>query len=96
MSEAYRKEGDDITDTRILEARDNVEMMRSPHLWPIKDILPLKKRGRDAMVAGNLGYIRRDPARPHRVYYGVIGFVAHRYEDFRSFEDIAAAGWVVD
>jgi hypothetical protein len=96
VTNTYRYIGDDIADTRILENRDNVGMMRSPHLWPIPGTLPLKKRDRDPFAKGNLGYIRFDQLHPCRVYYGVVGLTHERAEDFRSFEDIFAAGWVVD
>jgi hypothetical protein len=96
MSNSYRAVGDDIADTRIIENRDHVAMMRSPHLWPMKRTLPLKKTGRDPFVDGNLGYILFDTVRPCRVYSGVVGLPYEKYEDFRSFEDIAAAGWCVD
>ena len=96
MTDTYRAEGDDIADTRIIEGQNHVGMMRSPHLWPHKHFLPLKKRDRDPFAKGNLGYLRFDDRNPCRVYHGVVGLTHERTEDFRSFEDIAAAGWMVD
>jgi hypothetical protein len=91
----YRDQGDDIADTKIIEQQDHVGMMRSPHLWPMKRTLPLKKRNH-GFKDENLAFILFDTVRPCRLYYGVVGLAYEKYEDFASFEDIAAAGWEVD
>lgn len=97
MTNTYRDQGDDIEDSRILSRYDHVGMMRSPHLWPHGNVLPLKM-ARHGFKDGNFAFLKHDPAHPCRVYMGVIGMWsgAEKHEDFPSFEAIHDAGWGVD
>lgn len=98
MNTTYRDPGgeaDTIEDSRIVSQGDDVQMMRSPHLWPMAGCLFLKRYDSDNRRMEN-GYVVEDFEHPCRVYRGRFGYTDYMFVDYDSFQAIAEDGWTVD
>jgi hypothetical protein len=83
-----------MTDADVIATRNDVEMIKRPHLWPVWPFLPLKRRTGDPdigfMVAGT-GFIVRCG--------NLLSAAQWRQMDSISYptaEAIVAERWIVD
>lgn len=86
---------------QILADRDDLEMMKRPHLWPIPHLLPLKKRSSDSVgvlldpaeaLTGN-GEVIVALVNIAAFATGVQDFGTSTYPDL---EAVLADDWIVD
>jgi len=82
---------------RLFKEQNHLGMMSDATLWPRWPILPLKK-GKDFNTM-ELGFLHVD--HPHVVFKGWIfkrfnDLNSLEKEEYKSFEEIVAAGWIVD
>ena len=89
-----------MTDDEVIAERNDLEMIRRPHMWPLGDRLALKKNIRTQPFGYDVGFIHKW----HKTRV-IIGFVwgdldalekAGNYKDYPSHEAILEDGWVVD
>lgn len=96
------------TDSEVLVDRDDLEMMKRPHLWPKQSlvgepgVLCLRRRNPTKVAAGDpfpydYGRLRADSSRVYvlgNTLDTMLDVVGH--EDYDSAEAVFAAGWAVD
>ena len=85
------------TDAEVIKTHDDVEMIKRPHLWAWKTVLPLEHRiKRDERGQFLCAYVIA--GMPNRIFLGNI--FARKVDDasidYASPEQIVADGWSVD
>lgn len=75
----------------------DLEMMQDPDEWPLWPQLPLKRRGHHE-DSRRTGFLVAIPELEPVVYLGIVGTVVLKRDtiEYSSFEELLAAGWLVD
>lgn len=91
-----------LSDEDVIQARDSLEMMRRPHLWPHHRLLPLKKRHEDHTFPDLIVLCALGPTSGGGVRYtvkegpmGLVGDIVAQGGDF-LLRTLVDAGWEVD
>jgi hypothetical protein len=90
------------TDEEVIKKRDDLEMMRRPHLWPHDRLLPLKHRSekrdgwpREAVLfAGSKGYILLMDA--NILALDNVELSQGREGGDEMLQELVKDGWIVD
>jgi hypothetical protein len=93
-------------DQRVIDARDDLEFMQRPHLWPLGGVLPVKLAPWVAPATGVVpaelpvsdrawptGYLESPGG---GIVLPVVELNAGGRVDYGSFEALVCAGWRVD
>lgn len=86
---------------KIADERNDVEMMKSPSLWPAWPFLPVKREGKEVGDWPECAVLF-DGAKEQceftvfhaNMYSGIDADT--KTTKYASWEDVAAAGWIVD
>lgn len=87
------------TDTRVVESRDDAEMMRRPNLWPRWPVLPLKRRSAETGFPETGMLVEASDVPLTTVLVGTIfdaDVFALPRKEYESADAIVADGWIVD
>lgn len=82
-----------MTDEEVLGQRNDLEMIKRPHLWPHQMRLPLKRR-----ADGKLGFLSANHEDKYRVFIGFFFFHTETCPSipYESPEEILDDDWMVD
>jgi hypothetical protein len=82
-----------MTDDEVLETRNDLEMMRRPHLWPSPGRLPVKREAGSRGRLYDCGLLLEGGG--PTVHPGPDGTVTEPL-GYETLEKLLADGWVVD
>lgn len=89
---------DALTDTEVVDGMHDLAMMQRPHLWPIPQMLPLKRRIRTGAVGADLAVLTHLGGDRYSWALGTLmGRTGPNQPITRDrLAELTDAGWVVD